>query len=773
MQGLWSRVAPTQSACRCVSCLSTSATGITSRTATAASKRRLRIGNSVTALYTSIFAAAALADAQAKDKRRHEWAEKIAAVKEEVNELVDEEHRLLEALQARRLRTLSHAALQKRSFTTLRSIPTARSGQSLQRNPPSRWVHAAQDLDHEVHNEFIHNPDPEEPSVFLQKDEFEQTSRDLRGMIEDDGDFDDDTSPIENAFFLEDVEIPKWLSDDSVRQKAIRKLALKQLAIRLLLRESVAHNYAGIPMKYSADFEVPQLNFAELLTELNNIRRRIRLLKTNQGAFFDDLAKELRVRSVKELQIERDRLDDEASRDVSLFLRDKMSLQELLLRLANNLLQSSDPDRPYCMKLMILTFTKSMQNDLTELVLRTLLPHRFPLNSSLIISILTYFKKAKNLQGFDAFLRMLRGEGYPVDMGRLGYYKRMVVNGVEITVPPVASANPVIYTTLITAALRFNQPDRADAWLQAGRQHGVTDDFSTLYAYLKYYARRSDWRNGLYTLRRSLAFLTCSTLHSLRHVERLIAHMVQLCDWCGKWELSDAMIKAAIDSGFDWSTAIKNQQDINLAQDPRIDVWQKKVDEKTIEKRSKPVWEKTFAFADLFVEQLDDLIISEEKDPATRWQSMVALHSREVLSAMLAGPLHKYKDAKPTDPAPQRILSPDDANFVEHVDSGRLEEYAISTTNAQKMQQEEINNLRSEVQQLKNIVSQLHRTVIQKPSSTPFRDGRRAGRQDFSTVASISDAMDPPEGKRFNLRFISDPQNSRKVVERESDAPAE
>ncbi|EAW17634.1 uncharacterized protein NFIA_075640 [Aspergillus fischeri NRRL 181] len=720
MQSLWSRVAPTQSTCRCVPCLSTSAPGITSRAATAASKRRLRIGNSVTALYTSIFAAAALADARAKDKRRHEWAEKIAAVKEEVNELVNEEHRLLEAIQARRSRTLSQGALQKRSFTTWRSIPTPRSDQWLQRNPSRRLVHASRSADLEDDEEIV--------------DEFQ--SGKLQEIVEDEGDPDDDRTGLEDGFFPEDMEVPKWLSDNTIRQKAIRKLAVKQLAIRLLLRESLAHNYSGLAMDHKADFDMPQLNYAELLSELNKLRRRIRLLKLTEGAYYDDLAHDLRVRSTAELNMERTRLDDEAARDVSLFLRNKMSIQELNLRLANNLLQSSDPDRPYFMKLMILAFTRSMQNDLSDLVLRTVLPHKFPLNSSLIISILTYYKKSKNLKAFDSFLKVLRGEGYPVDLGKLGFYKKMVVNGVEITIPPVASANPVIYTTLITAALRFEQLDRADAWLQAGRKHGFTDDFSTLYAYLKYYAKREDWQNGLYALRRSLAFLTGSTLHSDRHVERLIVHMVQLCDWCGKWDLADAMISAAIDSGFDWSSATTNQLDIQFGRDPRLHYWQKRVDKTTIEKRSRPAWEKSFTFAKLFGEQLEDLGLPEGQNPAAHWQRMVALHSREVLSAM-SGPLRKLKDAKPTEPAPQPILSRDDFDVVEHVSSDPIEEHDISAE--KKTPREEIDVLKSEVQELKRAVSKLRLRFRQK----------RVG---VSTMASTGDNIEPPEGKQYNLQ---------------------
>ncbi|EAW13033.1 uncharacterized protein ACLA_014700 [Aspergillus clavatus NRRL 1] len=732
MQGLWSRVAPTKSSCRCVSCLSTSASALTSRTTTAASKKRLRLGNSVTALYTSIFAAAALADANAKDKRRHEWAEKIAAVQEEVNELVDEEHRLLEAIQARRKRTVSNGALQMRSFSSLGSFPVPTI-------PSRRSIHTTRDLRLDQSSQLVEDvADPEssnrliQSSIFAQRSqtleniEMEQHNRLVRNMMPENEDDLEDEAPIsEHGFFLDGSDIPKWLSGDAVRQKAIRKLALKQLAIRLLLRQSIAHNYAGVPMMYTADFDLPQLNFAELLAELNTLRRRIRLLKTNESAFYDDLAKELRVQPIKEMQQEREKLDNEMERDISLFFRDKMSLPELLLRFANNLLQSTDPDRSYCMKLMILAFTKTHQTDLVELILKTILPHKFPLNSSLIISILTFFRKTKNLKGFDSFLEMLRGDGYPVDLGRLSFYKRQVVNGVEITVPPVSSANPVIYTTLVTAALRFDQPDRADAWLQAGRQHGLADDFSTLYAYLKFNAIRADWRNGVYTLRRSLAFLTSTSLHSQRHVERLIVLMVQLCDTCGKWEVSDALISAAINSGFDWASAAEHQEDVDVTKDPRFEHWQKKADASAPGNKIKPVWEKCFKFASILGEQMEDLIISEERDPAIRWQRMVGLYSRDVLSAMLAGPLDKYRESQPSDPAPPRVYDPEDAKFLEHVDSGRLDAFTATNSIAQKRQQQEIDALRVEITQLKNIVSQLRQTAIQRTSHGSPRDSWR------------------------------------------------
>ena len=112
-------------------------------------------------------------------------------------------------------------------------------------------------------------------------------------------------------------------------------------------------------------------------------------------------------------------------------------------------------------------------------LLRTLLPHRFHLSTSLIITVLNFYRRSKNLKDFDLFLQMLTGEGWSANLGALAPYVRRKVNGLEVVVPPMDSNNVLIYSELIICALRFNQPDRADAWLQAARRVGFFDNFNT------------------------------------------------------------------------------------------------------------------------------------------------------------------------------------------------------------------------------------------------------------------------------------------------------
>ncbi|KAB8078232.1 hypothetical protein BDV29DRAFT_166727 [Aspergillus leporis] len=730
MQRLWSRAAPAHSTCHCVSCLSTAATGITSRATSAASKRRLRIGNSITALYTSIFAAAALADAKAKDQRRLEWKEKIAAVKEEVNELVDEEQRLLAALTSRRKRRSFNHALPSRQYSTLaRSSP--QGFRSSIRSIPSRSIHSEAGLKEDSETLVVGGVD-----TGLEGGRDSQILRELVAESEDP--LLDDANE-DYGLGLEDDTIPAWLSFDVVRQKVIRKLALKQLAIRLLLRPAIAHTYMGLRMKYDVDHSVPRLNVVELLAELNSIRRRLRHLKTRRDADIDDLAKDLRVRNMKDMARERMNLDQEVRRDTELYLSEKMSLQELLLRLANNLLQATDPDRPYSLKMMLIAFAKGRQNDLGDLVLKTVLPHKFPLTSSLILSIFTFYRKSKNLKGFDLFLEMLRGEGYPVDMNNLGYYKRRVINGVEISIPPVNTTNAVVYSTLIVATLRFDQPDRADAYLQAARAAGYMDDFSTLNAYMKFYAIRTDWDKGVQTIKRALAYMASSTEHSVDRLERLAVLMVHLCDSCGKYDVSEVIITAAINSGFDWKSAEK-QLDVEFPFDPHFRRWHVADDTSAKEYQNKPVWERCYAFVNSISEQLNDLALPEDEGSAKKWHKLMGTYSQEVLSAVLAGPPAQYK--KQNQNSPQKLLTAFD---VENERFHRAE----STAEAQ---QKEIMTLKDEVAQLKQMVFELSNQASANPSSLP-----QSAPNDFGRLKNHKPPGKPAleqAPKKINIRYV-------------------
>ncbi|THC92843.1 hypothetical protein EYZ11_007685 [Aspergillus tanneri] len=696
----------------------------------------------VHALYTSIFAAAALADAQAKDKRRLEWKEKIAAVKEEVNELVDEEQRILKALKSRGESKSSTGFSYTSQYSPFFRTSTEIFPRHLSR-PPLRSYHSGATVEKTVTDasEYFGGDAGEEsttvqeslgdvvqeststpiqdnsraPPTSSSDNSFQNIAdgdsenwQDMKSISELVGESDDPFNlRDERGFSYEDNTVPEWLARDIVRMKAIRKIALKQLAIRLLLRPKIAHNYLGLRARYDSDSSQPRFRTSDLLAELGSLRRRMLRLKTRRDADIDDLTVDIRTRNMKDMQHENLKLDRQVRSDTENYLIGDMSLDELLIRLANNLMQTGDPDRTYTLRLMLLAFTKTRQNDLGDLVLKALLPNKFPLSSSLILAILNFYYKSKNLKGFDLFLEMLRGDSYPVDMRNLGYYKRKVINGVEISVPPVSSANAVVYSTLIMASLRFDQPDRADAYLQAARAAGYMDSFPVLNAYLKFYTIRGDWERGLQTIKRTLAFIASSTEHSVDQLERLIALMVHLCDSCKKYKVSEAIITAAVESGFDWRSAEK-QEDIEFSSDPHFQRWKVVRDSSSHEMQEKPGWEKCYTFVNTISEQLNDLSLPET-DSARRWQKLMGTYAQEVLSAVVSGAPAQYNESK---------MSAEQENQPKGgSQSNRDYETLYRAENMAQAHQQEISSLKDEVAQLKRMVFELSQTTSNKPAA--------------------------------------------------------
>ncbi|GLI72665.1 hypothetical protein PoHVEF18_000846 [Penicillium ochrochloron] len=662
MQSMWSRAAPSQSSCRCVSCLSTVANGVTSRSATAASKKKLRIGNSVTALYTSIFAAAALADAKAKTKRRHDLEEKIAAVKAEVNELVDEEHRILESLQSRRRSRGINRLLLDRGFGGVTTSPRIR--QRMAPNQPTRSFHTERRLNGHQNAQIDDTPLTEE---FGHLDLQEAEASALRAAMNE--------------------ALPDWVVGDTARIKAVQKLALKQFAIRILLRPTIAHKYSGVPMNYGADFDVPQIDVNNLLNELNVVRRQMNTLLHKRNVDLADVIADFDVMRSEEAKEDDRRLDDELREYIQSFTSQQMSLQELLLRISSNLIKSADPDRTAAFRELLIVFTHTRQNDLNDLLLQSLLPNRFYLSTSLIVTILSFFRKSKNLKDFDLFLQMLSGEGYTVNLGAIGLFRRRKINGLTTVIPPLYGSSTVIYTELISAALRFNQPDRADAWLQAARKSGFFDNFNTLFTYIRFYSIRQDWEKGIHALKRAVTYLVSSTELSPRLVERLILYMVHLCDSCCQKDVSQSLISAAVHSGFNPNIP-SQQNDIAPIVDQEGQRWKKAAETTPQENLSRPLWQKCYDFANVFGQQLSRLEVPEDQIMSRKLNRLAAVHANDALSATLS----QHTEQAKSSPAPSE---------------------RAGATQTQSTQSEDIATLKDEVSQLRQLVFELRKHHIE------------------------------------------------------------
>lgn len=670
----------------CILCRNDVAQGLTFRTTSTASKRSIRIEDPVIVRYTSILAP----DARAKSRCHREREEQVADVREEADDMADEGPRFSDALYSRKTPNSPCEPLQTRSFHTL-SRPSYRTVRFPRTQNPCRFSHwwstqRDRDLEAPVVKEF-----ELENAESLEDDEFDMA--------------------------IDVEELPEWLRTDEVRAKAIRKLALKQLAIRLIIRPAVAHAYFGILKNYDHNDSFPQLDLASLLFELNAIRRRIRQIKANPKVNIDDLMKGFNSPRWEDLVRTSTRFDKKIRQDTDQFLSNEMPLEELLLRLSDALLHCHDPDRTYAFTYMIIAFTKTRQNDLAQLVIKTILPYKFEMSASLILAILNFFRKTKDLKGFDLFLKMLEGKGYPINMGTLGLYKKRVVNGLEISVPPVHSANIVVYAALIKACLRFDQPDRADAYLLVARSAGYMDDFAILMAYLEFCTVRKNWERGRQVLQRVLAFITSTTEHPPARVERLIVLMIQLCDTCQMLDLSEALIKAAVHSGFS-SDLPSRQADIVSEADPDSHRWWVAAQDAPPSQLDAPLVEKCYAFANIAKEQLD-IFAPKGEDFAHRLQRVMGTYSNQLMSTILDEELAQKAVRKTL----QSHQEPDNLHQTKAVELDDKEGNAYSASPSRSLedtvaaQQKEMRILRSEVAFLKQLVLRTAASNTSAPST--------------------------------------------------------
>jgi hypothetical protein len=618
----------------------------------------LRVGNAVTALYSSIFAGAAIADAKAKRKRLDEWTDKIAAVKEEVDELIDEERRILEVLSAR---NPSHTLRSRLYDTFSRSAPVT-STNSFHGRPHPRLLGArAGHTQGNLAQRFIStntgltNGDIKSTDVSHAAGEASVQEALGEHLEEELGEDDNEGGDLK---YSEDLPIKRpepdftWEQESIVRTKAIQKLALQQLVYRLILRSSVIHDYGGEPVNYNLDESMEQPPNV-MLIRLRAIRRRLYSLKYHRAANYDDLMQNIGIEEFDEQRRElREKHDIRMNRDIEQYLQGKMHIQELLFAVADNFLSCSEPDRTSIFTALIFAFSKTHQNDLVDTLLHCLIPNMFHISTPLIITTLAHFRKTKNLKDFDQYLQMLRGQGgYTPNLRTL--WSEMTINGIRITVPPLNSYNPVMITSLVTASLRFDQPEKAAAYLQVARSQGFMDNFDTLSAYLRFYSTRRDLQNGLSTILTALEFLTASTSLEERRVTRLILYMIDFCNNCNQEDLAVTLIHAALRSGIDCNVGYRKGRFLSST----FQKWRTAQEHYKLRDQEQPLPEKCAGFAAMVLPMILHLRETYRAIPPRDLNESYSKVKFNKRNETPQKPQHQRQNGSSSTPEPQEEMS--------------------------------------------------------------------------------------------------------------------
>ncbi|KAI1916623.1 hypothetical protein LOZ39_000337 [Ophidiomyces ophidiicola] len=460
--------------------------------------------------YSSIFVTAMMLDAKSKQERRREREKQIEAVKAEVLELKEEEMRILQTLSRRWKPAFRGPRLTSRHYSTL--------------NDPAMQYRRYQDLasrSAELRNRDDGSAGPH---------------------ASDPGDMDVREDPTDLGF--QEIEL------SPLKRRALQTLAMKMLGLRLLLRPSIAHSYGSIRKNDTYESVTRNLSVEMLLSELEKIRKRIFELKHSSNAPYLDICGDITLEEQEVLERERDAMTYEFQKLFGLYEQGRLSLDGLALRVSELLISSQEPLSPRAIEILITSFSRAQLNDMVKMVMDSLFTNTFLLTVPIIVSSLNWFNKTKDLSGFDQFLKILLSPNPFVNIHlRWGIAK---VGGLEIAVPPNSTPNPFILNSLISCALCFDQPQRADAWLDTLRAIGFNDTVPVLGAYLRYHSFHADWRKGRHVLMRVIFYLLSSKNHPVHEIERLVLYMIILCECCGRKQVSDSIIAAAVSSGIRW-----------------------------------------------------------------------------------------------------------------------------------------------------------------------------------------------------------------------------
>ncbi|PGH14099.1 hypothetical protein AJ79_03216 [Helicocarpus griseus UAMH5409] len=625
----WSRYALSTASCRCVSCARSSSNAVAGRASTAAGRRRLYIGNSVTVLYSAIFATAMMFDADAKTRRRTEMEKRIEAMKEEVKELQIEEARILDGLAARRKVRKLALPLQRRQYSTV-------SATALQ-PPAARWGYQSSDPSS---NPLLAESVENKESI---------TVRDRPEMITDvfDKELPKEWDPaeIEERFKRQN----DLAAQDVLREKAMQILAMRQLTIKMLLRPSIAHSYDDVIADYGESFDHPRIKLQDYLAELQTIKRRITRLRFQEKEPFDDLVRNVTILEQDTLRQQRQELHNSLQDTFTSYRRREITLQRLLLAVSENLLASEEPILPQTVELMITQFTRNKQNDLVRMVINSLLPNRVRMTPPIIVSTINFYSKTKDLFGFDWLLRLLQGDSVSVNLSLL--WETVRVGDVEITVPP-KPRHQFMMEALISATLSFNQPQKADAYLHLFRRSGYNEGIYTLAAYLRFYTVSPNWRKGGFVVLRTVAYIMSTKSHKDGTINRLILYMIDLCNSCKKHELSAVITKAAVEAGIDWRPS-DNKRDRRRSILEAIKQWRLAAEDipADISACNKTFGERCYDFAKK-IEQPIQRSLDYSKPAQLHDVHLEQKYIEDSFSLRHAGQMLQSRDGEPTADAP-------------------------------------------------------------------------------------------------------------------------
>lgn len=593
LQAIWSRTAKA-AGCSCHLCHPVNAAVAGGQPVKARIQPYNFFGNGVTRLYSGIFASAALIDAALKDGRREELQRKIAEVNEEVERMKEEEARILASLSPRlsrrplRLRNSLH--IQTRNFSTSRrkAKPEATTEQNI---TTEQLLHTTSDYFGDLSFEIPEQShatnsngtkdslyrQPEEPiDEFGDEDGGEESQPKVAESMEEFNKHQEDLlnfggerdAPVSHGYGLED----DWVDYHHLRTRGIEQNAMKQLALRFLLRPRIAHWYEGYAPRYKVDYidEVERSKSDMLIQELRRTSRRMKAMEKMPIEDVRKFVEDLTIGEQGQRRQERRALNKELQSLVRRYEAGHIDLYDLLPSICDNILSTSEPMTADSYEHILAVFIRKRDFDLAKMVVQAIIQTRIPLPDKLKMSLLYYFGQAKDYSGFQKLLSSLKGEG-PWRLSAVRQWHSVQRGNTEVTLPP-PPVHPHTMSALIGGYLAFDQPRKAHLCALELRNTGYHETPWQLRAFLRYHIRTEDWPGGKATILRTLAWMMQST--NMEFNAYLLLMMLKLSQRCDRPFVYEKLMSSILKSGVDMTEAKFRNHSNNPADQVIVDDWQ-------------------------------------------------------------------------------------------------------------------------------------------------------------------------------------------------------
>lgn len=509
MRALWSQFSrPRLGGSPSISSIESITSTLIRKTTTAPLRRRATFNDAFTILLAPVLAAALIVDTSWKAKQRKEWDEKLSVINEEIHQLHEREVRVWNSLR-------------------LTSPKNVHSGQ---RRGYATVAHAHAELD-ELEGEI-------EMPAWEGDNGQDEGGPSTRHRI-----LPEALTPLDALGPVKLYHDGMFSAEEMANFHRYHRLNAIMLSIRMLLHLRVGPSpyfsvFPGENLEDETDVQFPQ-DTNQLVELLQLTRKELRPLHNRKNLVV--------VAPHIEAQASQANLNNTVKGLTTDFDEGRASIGQLIDGFGKALLHTTETLSVSSYVALIRSFSRIGKFSLAYHVVAALKNSTLPLSDEAVFHILFQIGQACDSRSLNHILPLITRSDAQFNVA--SKWERTRANGLELPVP--ASLNPRLLQVLVYAALRCEQPERAEGWLSLLREV----DYGSLWkdhlfrSFLTYYTMHGNWEKGTVWLRRSIQHASSIAARSIDGVARVVFRMLDLCVRCRKHPEYTMILDAAINSG--------------------------------------------------------------------------------------------------------------------------------------------------------------------------------------------------------------------------------